>query len=174
MNDVQDIITWQNEFISPITDGRVLSAKRSWNDIEKASLVDTTLLESEAGKYWNDLLQSSIYKTIGVSSVPLEKPKTTIGGLCLIPTKDISEYSSVMSELPRLDQIIDSIAPSKTNDYFVIYEDDLFAELLEKNEYNYDDSQVDCREIGKRATPKIKKMVGSSNWKRCTCYRSVY
>ncbi len=132
---------------------------------------------------------SSIPTGLYTSEIPY-KPTIAIGGTCLLATGDLTKIlkgelpngekigqnspeksiaSWVRSNLPRLDQIRDSVGPLSLDKYFVVFEDDLFAELvstkLELNQGQKKYLEGVFKELGLECAGQIKKWLGISTGK---------
>jgi hypothetical protein len=150
--------------------------KSKWRRIPNG-MVFTDVSDSE---YWYNILGPSAYKTFGVSGIPNNKPTAAIGGMCLIYSGDIQSIRSGklpngetldservyklrkwIDTLPRIDQIIDSIGPPSLGCSAVVFEDDIFANLIGNilglSSTETDEIQASLKQLGEKSYSYIKK-----------------
>ncbi len=149
-----------------------------------------TLSEDGSGIIWKGEKRPEL---LGYGSVPIGlyasgipyKPTIAIGGTCLLATGDLTRIlkgelpdgekidqsspeksvaSWIKTNLPRMDQIRDSVGPLNLDRYFVVFEDDLFAELvssrlgLNPGQKKYLEGAF--KELGVECAEQIKKWLG--------------
>ena len=123
---------------------------------------------------WYNLLGNLRYKTLAVAGSPAD---TCIGGLCIVYTGDLTKLTSGylpngqkieneeqlgkwLENLPRLDQIVESIGPTAASNYMVVYEDSFFAKLLaDKLNMNQDVLQGMLKGVSERSSGIIERWI---------------
>ncbi|MFH0837303.1 MAG: hypothetical protein V1870_04190, partial [Candidatus Aenigmatarchaeota archaeon] len=131
---------------------------------------------------WYDALSELKYKTIAVAGNPAD---VCVGGLCVVYTGDLNKINTGylpdgtkienekhlikwLGQLPRLDQIVETIGPTSAKKYVVVYEDSLFANLIA--EHTGLDEKI-LQPAMKNVSEKTAKMI--ENWLSLTTGSSL-
>jgi len=126
------------------------------------------------------------YRLVGSTGKGVPGTYATIGGMCLVYTGDLESIRKgvvpdtgeritsarqvvgwVYRALPRVDQIIDSVGPSGNATTAVVFEDNMFAQLL-AGASGFDDSasvllfEETMRGMGESSVPKINAWLSAS------------
>ena len=156
------IFTWQNDILAPIFYRERLESWRT----------DAERIPGKQDGLRDDYLGPSLYKTL-FTRINGITPNTTVGGLCVVYSGDLNylmkgilpdgskitraqDIVQWSRNLPRLDQIIDSIGPTASNTYLCVFEDSFFARLI-ANQLGL--NQVELTKVFRDASERSSEIV---------------
>ncbi|MBI2543098.1 MAG: hypothetical protein HYW24_02855 [Candidatus Aenigmarchaeota archaeon] len=136
-------------------------------------------IPGKQGDLRDDYLGSSLYKTLFTRRNG-STPNTTIGGLCVVYSGDLNylmkgtlpdglkitkpqDIARWSRNLPRLDQIVDSIGPTTSDTYLCVFEDSFFASLI-SNQLGLSQGELAkvFRDVSERSSEIVKKWLSLS------------
>ena len=130
---------WRNNVIAPtMPAGKLYEFRKTWGELNRMS--PDQMYETE--REWREVLGECRYRYIGLSRIGERKPNVAVGGLCIVYTGDLETTLRGMrtddigrwleETFPRADQIIDTVGQiGSVGEYSVVFEDSLFASLIE-------------------------------------------